>query len=250
MIELLPPELPAQMPELLPQLLPQLLPIALLAGVFGLDVVSFPQAMISRPIVAATVSGAFLGAPIAGLVCGAALECLALEALPVGASRYPEWGSASVVAGAIASRGVEAGALPHAGALAVSIAVGIVTAWIGGASMVKHRHLIAAFARPRLPQLAEGNRKTVVGLQLFGMTVDLLRGALIAVVTFLPAALLAGWVQSRWSVAENVTRAFVVSAVAAVAAAAVWKDFHAIRFTRRLFLLSLAVGTMLVVISG
>lgn len=232
------------------QLLPQLLPIALLAGLLGLDVVSFPQAMISRPIVSATISGAFFGAPIAGLVCGAALECLALEALPVGASRYPEWGSASVVAGAIAARGVSPTALPHAGALAVSIAVGIVTAWLGGASMVKHRQLIAAFARPRLAQLAEGNRSTVVGLQLFGMTIDLVRGALIAVVAFVPAALLAGWVQAHWSLPENLTRAFVVSTVAAVAAAAVWKDFHAIRGTRRLFLLSLAVGTILAVISG
>ena len=75
--------------------------IALLAGVLGLDVVSFPQAMISRPIVGATLGGLLFGAPFAGMVCGAALECLALEALPVGASRYPEWGSASVVAGAV-----------------------------------------------------------------------------------------------------------------------------------------------------
>jgi len=38
----------------------------------------------------------------------------------------------------------------------------------------------------------------------------------------------------------------VVTAVAAVAAAAVWKDFHAISGTRRLFLLSLAAGTAVV----
>ena len=33
-----------------------LLPIALLGGLLGLDVVSFPQAMISRPLVAATIT--------------------------------------------------------------------------------------------------------------------------------------------------------------------------------------------------
>ena len=32
----------------------QLLPLALLGAILGLDVVSFPQAMISRPLVAAT----------------------------------------------------------------------------------------------------------------------------------------------------------------------------------------------------
>src|SRR5579862_3071025 len=80
-----------------------LFPIALLGAIAGLDVVSFPQAMISRPIVAATVGGAFAGNAAAGLLVGAAVELIALETLPVGASRYPEWGSASVVAGALAA---------------------------------------------------------------------------------------------------------------------------------------------------
>ena len=38
------------------------------------------------------------------------------------------------------------------------------------------------------------------------------------------------------------------AAVAAVAATSVWKDFHAISGTRRLFLASLAAGTVLVVL--
>lgn len=232
----------------LPILLPQLLPLTMLAGLLGLDVVSFPQAMISRPIVAATLAGAFLGAPMAGLACGAALECLALESLPVGASRYPEWGSASVVAGAVAARGVEGAALPHPGSFAVAVAAGIAIAWVGGTTMIKHRQMIAAFARPRLSQLAAGSRSTVIGLQVFGMTADLLRGMLIAAAFYMPAALLAAWADSRWSVPEDFTRAFVVTAVVGVAAAAVWKDFHSISFTRRLFLASLAVGTLLVVL--
>lgn len=230
------------------RLLEQLLPLSVLAGVTGLDVVSFPQAMISRPIVAATLAGAFLGAPVAGLVCGAALECLALESLPVGASRYPEWGSASVVAGAVAAQGVRDASLPHPGTFAIAVAVGIATAWLGGLSMVKHRQLIAAFARPRLGQLAEGNRSTVTGLQVFGMTADLIRGALIGATAYVPASLLAAWADAHWSVRDDITRAVVVTAVAAVAAAAVWKDFHAIIGTRRLFLASLAVGTALVVL--
>ena len=229
-------------------LLMDLLPLALLAGVMGLDVVSFPQAMISRPIVAATIAGAFFGAPVAGLVCGAALECLALEALPVGASRYPEWGSASVVAGAVAAHGTEGLALPRPGAFTIAVAVGIAVAWIGGWTMVQHRRVIASFARPRLDQLAEGHRRTVVGLQVFGMTADLARGALVGLLAYPPALWLAVWCDANWSVPEDVTRAVVVTGVAAVAATAVWKDFHAISGTRRLFLLSLAVGTALVVI--
>ncbi|MDQ4080316.1 MAG: PTS sugar transporter subunit IIC, partial [Gemmatimonadota bacterium] len=78
-----------------------ILTIALLGAIVGLDVVSFPQAMISRPIVAATLTGLVLGEPGGGLLVGATLELIALETMPVGASRYPEWGSASVVGGAL-----------------------------------------------------------------------------------------------------------------------------------------------------
>lgn len=231
-------------------LLADLLPLALLAGIIGLDVVSFPQMMISRPIAGATIAGAFFGAPVAGLVCGAALECLALESLPVGASRYPEWGSASVVAGAIAALGADDLALPRPGAFAIAVAVGIATAWLGGWTMVRHRRLIARFARPRLDQLAAGSRKTVVGLQVFGLTADVVRGAVLGIVAYVPARLFALWCDANWMVRPDVTRAVVVTCVAAVAATAVWKDFHAISGTRRLFLLSLAVGTALVVMGA
>jgi len=78
-----------------------LLAVTLLGAVLGLDTVSFPQAMLSRPLVAATLGGTLIGSPLGGLLIGAALELIALETLPFGASRYPEWGSASVVGGAL-----------------------------------------------------------------------------------------------------------------------------------------------------
>ena len=52
----------------------ELIPLALLGGVLGLDVVSFPQAMISRPIVAATLAGGLMGQAPSGMLIGAALE--------------------------------------------------------------------------------------------------------------------------------------------------------------------------------
>src|SRR2546428_12941484 len=76
-------------------------PFAVLGAVAGLDVVSFPQAMVSRPIVAATLAGSFVGNPPAGLLIGVVLEMIALDTLPFGAPRYPEWGSAAVVGGAL-----------------------------------------------------------------------------------------------------------------------------------------------------
>ena len=53
------------------------------------------------PLVAATIAGWLIGDSATGLLVGAALELIALDTLPFGASRYPEWGSAAVVGGAI-----------------------------------------------------------------------------------------------------------------------------------------------------
>ncbi len=230
--------------------IPDLLVLVVMAGVAGLDVVSFPQAMISRPIVSATLGGTFVGQPLAGLTCGVALECLALEALPVGASRYPEWGSASVAAGALAAGHVIPSGLPEAGPFAVAILVAIFASWLGGFTMVKHRQFVGRYARAKLPDLAAGKRDTVMKLQLIGMTMDLLRGAFVGLATLLVATPLVELVDQHWTLREDLSRAVVVTLVAAVAAAAAWKDFHAFTGTRRLFLVSLAVGTGVVLLGA
>lgn len=53
----------------------------------ALDLVSVPQVMITRPLVAGTVAGVILGDPAAGAAVGAILELFALDLLPVGAAR-------------------------------------------------------------------------------------------------------------------------------------------------------------------
>src|SRR5688500_20227210 len=106
----------------------------------GLDVVSFPQAMISRPIVAATMAGAFIGEPERGLLVGVVLGLIALDTLPFGASRYPEWGSAGVVGGALSA--AQPPGMP--GALPASLLAALLTASISSWSMVMLRRIIAA----------------------------------------------------------------------------------------------------------
>src|SRR5215475_1440952 len=152
----------------------ELLPIALLGGVLGLDVVSFPQAMISRPLVAATASGALIGQAASGLLVGAALELIALETLPFGASRYPEWGSAAVVGGAIYA----AHPTTSAGAMSLGVLAALATTWVGGWTMVKLRQWNAVWAARKREALEAGARGSVVSLQLMGMTADLARGVL------------------------------------------------------------------------
>jgi len=219
------------------------LPLVLLGALLGLDVVSFPQAMISRPIVAATLGGAMVGNASDGLMVGAALELIALETLPFGASRYPEWGSAAVVGGALFALQTEG----RVGALSLAVLAALATGWVGGYSMVILRRLNARWARAHMEDVAAGSRRAVVGLQLAGLAADFVRGALM---TALALALLMPTVTGAlriWSTDERVARAVVVGLTATVATAAVWKLFHAVPRARWLFAAGLAVGGALLV---
>src|SRR5688500_1428582 len=158
-----------------------LLPIVLLGALLGLDVVSFPQAQISRPLVAATVSGALLGHGFNGLLVGATLELIALETLPIGASRYPEWGSASVVGGAMVARFGDDGP----GAMPLAVLAALATAWVGGWTMVSLRRLNGIVARRARPAFDRGLFPAIAGVQLFGLTADFARGALLTLVALL-----------------------------------------------------------------
>ncbi len=63
---------------------------SLVAMVTGLDRVALVQAMISRPLVAAPLTGWVLGSPLIGLEIGMLLELLWLGRLPVGAAIPPD----------------------------------------------------------------------------------------------------------------------------------------------------------------
>lgn len=218
-----------------------LIPLALLGGLLGLDVVSFPQAMISRPLVAATLAGALIGHAETGLLVGATLELIALETLPFGASRYPEWGSASVVGGAIFANHPE----HSAGAMTLSVLAALATTWIGGWTMVKLRQFNAIWAGKKRGALEAGSRGAVVGLQVLGMTADFFRGALLTAVAYAALAPLTVMCAAIWSTDSRLSRAIVAGLAASVAGAAAWKIFHSTTGARRLFAAGLGVGIFL-----
>lgn len=222
------------------------LPLALLGAVLGLDVVCFPQAQISRPIVAATLAGAMLGHAGQGLIIGVALELIALETLPFGASRYPEWASASVVAGVLFAEQETA----QAGAMTVAVVAALATAWVGGGSMVAVRKLNGRWTRQRLAAIDRGERRAVIGLQVTGMTVDLARGFLLTLVGILTLRPIMGASLELWSLNPTVSRAVVVGAAVMVAAGAAWKLFHTTPGARWLFLGGLAAGLAFVFSGG
>jgi mannose/fructose/N-acetylgalactosamine-specific phosphotransferase system component IIC len=219
------------------------LPIALLGALLGLDVVSFPQAMISRPIVAATLAGAFIGHPPAGLLIGVVLEMIALDTLPFGASRYPEWGSAGVVGGALF------GAQPHGmpGALPACLLAALLTASISGWSMVVLRRLIAIRLEQTRDRIEEGSRNALLSLHLSGMSMDLLRGGVVTITAMMIFAPLVRAIVAIWGSDSAPSRAVVVVIAAIVAGAALWKVFHSVRHVLWFFLAGLLVWVGLLV---
>src|SRR4051812_21942268 len=210
----------------------------MLGGILGLDVVSFPQAMISRPLVAATLAGALIGQSRSGLLVGAALELIALETLPFGASRYPEWGSASVIGGALFGSSPR----PVPGAMSLALLASLATAWVGGWTMVRLRQRNGRWAAKAQPALDAGARGTVMGLQLRGLTADVVRGGVLTAIAALVFIPLNEASLALWTVDARVSAAVAVGTALSVAVAASWKLLHASMPARWLFIAGLAAG--------
>ena len=226
------------------------LPLSLLGALLGLDVVSFGQAMASRPIVAATLAGWLAGDVHAGFLVAAILELIAVETLPVGASRYPEWGSASVVGGALAAHatvtmggvGAENAVGVDAGITCVAVLFALGTAWVSGYSMVLLRKLNGRLARRSIPRVAAGDGGRVHALQLAGLGVDFLRGLAITAVGLTVLTPVMAAALRTWHADMRLSRAVVVGLAAMVAGKAVWSLFHAVPRARWLFVGGLAIG--------
>jgi PTS system mannose-specific IIC component len=97
--------------------------LGVLGGAVELDRAGLVQTMVSRPLVAAAVSGWVLGEPTLGLACGALLELLWLMDLPVGAALPPDEGLAGLLASAFAVSAPEGWPLEARAGLGVLVAV-------------------------------------------------------------------------------------------------------------------------------
>jgi PTS system mannose-specific IIC component len=138
----------------------------------------------------------------------------ALETLPFGASRYPEWGSAAVVAGGLYAVHTD----PGPGALTVAVLAGLVSAWIGSWSMVQVRKLNARLASKQHDAVAAGSKRVVEGLQVFGLTADFVRGGLLTAIMLALFAPIQTYVLGTWGSDPRVSRAVVVGVAASAAA--------------------------------
>jgi mannose/fructose/N-acetylgalactosamine-specific phosphotransferase system component IIC len=211
---------------------------ALAGGVVGLDATSFPQAMISRPLVAGAIAGWLAGIPAEGAMLGAVLEAFHLAILPIGAARYPESGTATAAAVFAVAW---AGPVHGAGLLlAAMFALG----WerLGGASVILLRRVNERIA-------PTGTRKahasTITLRHSFAMSVDFVRGAII---TLSGAAAGTLWIRvlgDHWILGPETARGVLLASAAGCAAAAL-HVFGGWRARWKLFAVGAVAGTLVV----
>lgn len=150
------------------------------SGLAGMDDASWPQVMVSRPVVAGCAGGWILGDAAAGLAAGAVLELLVLRHLPFGGARCPDPGPAGLVAGVAAAGSGGPGPTVIAAAAAAGWAVG----WLGEVSVRLRRRLAARLVGD--PDALGGSAGVVRRHRLL-TAVDFLRGALLGAAFVVPA---------------------------------------------------------------
>ncbi len=164
----------------------QLLLLLAWGTVVGLDLVSVPQALISRPLVAGCVAGWIAGDVEAGLRAGVLFELFALDVLPIGAVRYPDYGPATVAAAALGA------GVPWELGLGLGATLGLVLAVLGGGTLQLVRRLNAVAIQHRAAALAAGESSAIRRLKYGGLLRDAARGAALTAL-----GLAAAWALTR-----------------------------------------------------
>ena len=102
--------------------------LTFLGGLLALDGTSFGQFMVSRPLVAGTLTGWAVGDPVLGLLMGGILEFYFISVFPVGGGHFPEGGAPTLVAVATAV------AAPGPAGLALGALMGFLWSRLGAIS--------------------------------------------------------------------------------------------------------------------
>lgn len=142
----------------------------------GVDLVSVAQTMIARPLVAGTVAGALVGDLATGVSLGLVFELYQFDILPIGATRYPEYGPATVAALALVHwSGVRE-------TLGLAVALGLLLGLLGGASLHWLRAANGRAVRAASEALDAGDVSALKRVHLHGLGRDALRAGLVTAI--------------------------------------------------------------------
>ena len=170
--------------------------------IVGLDLATLAQVMIARPIVAGVVAGWIVGDVQSGLIVGAVLELFAMEVLPFGAARYPDYGL-----GAVAASATAAGA-PDVFGIGIAVAVGLVIASLGETSIQFVRQRTTVDIQRHRDAIDAGDVRVIYRLHWRGVLRDFGRAVSLTAVGLILSAIVRG------TVPVTLRGAVVLSAVA------------------------------------
>jgi mannose PTS system EIIC component len=210
----------------------ELLQLSLLGSALALDATSVGQFMVSRPLVAGTLTGWMLGAPEVGIVVGAILELYLLVSFPSGGSRFPEGATASVVAAAAAVDG-------SAGALALGVAAGLVWGQLAGGTVTWLRRVNSRLVPDPARGSASAARLTTA--HLAAVLIDFARGAAVTLVGVMLARALVTRLAGSWPLAPDATQGLLLVG-GAVSAGILLRDFGGFRRRLAAFVAGLALA--------
>jgi mannose/fructose/N-acetylgalactosamine-specific phosphotransferase system component IIC len=205
----------------------------------ALDLVSVPQVMIARPVIAGAVAGLLIGDVEAGFRVGVLFELFALDVLPIGAVRYPDYGPATVAATALA-----AGA-PWELGLGISAALGLLLATLGGWSLTMVRRSNARAIQRHAAALAAGESSAIRRLQYGGILRDAGRGAALTMLGLVLAWSIAQFVHLDRRTAVGLTLVAIGSGLSAIVNGAVRSAGRGTRL--KWMLVGLGAGVLVVV---
>jgi mannose/fructose/N-acetylgalactosamine-specific phosphotransferase system component IIC len=215
--------------------------LTLIGGVVGLDATSFPQAMLSRPLVAGALAGLVFSRPLEGMLIGAVIEIFDLSNLPIGAARYPDSGTATVAGvGAFGMAG-----LPelHSGALLLAVVFSLLWEYVTGISTVFERHLNERLLMPKHDPRSMTDQ-TVERVHILSTSLDFVRAALLALTGTLIGALLLPNVVHDWRGGLMLGSGSIAVAAAMMLAGAIGL-FGGLKERRVLFLLGAVCGSLI-----
>jgi PTS system mannose-specific IIC component len=177
--------------------------VVLLGTFVGLDLASVPQMMFSRPLVAGFLGGAVVGHPLPGLAIGAVLELFALDTLPVGAVRNPDWGPGTVAVGALA--GAHTQGILASGLLGL-VLIAVLAAWAGGWMVHMVRRANAAAVMASRAALDAGDLGVIRALQRAGLLRDAGRSLALTMLALALGDLVSTLFANRWGGPQTVAQ--------------------------------------------
>lgn len=214
--------------------------VGLLGGFVGIDATSFAQTMVSRPFIAATLTGVIAGRPEEGAILGAILELFALVILPVGAARYPETGTAAVAAtGAYMS----ASSVMSPAVMLLAVLFALVWERIAGWSVILDRRFNEEFVA--LAHMEEHPDRTLERRHLAAIAIDFGRAIVMTIAGLLLGTLALRSVAQLWSMSSSIAPAILSIGLSCMVGAAL-PLFGGLRARKVALLVGIACGSLIV----